>query len=174
MSDRAFLDVLINIFAVFVLILISVAIEAKSDGMLDVQGVIAPVEKQTDKNYIYFELFDGYAIPLTGCSEKKSDEYKYIPIDTSSYACVANVDYINTHSDVYMYGTTNSKYNSILNNANPSADYIVFLTRPSAFSNYHDIVKKAMEIGYEVGWSSVSEKQPIKFSSHGRKIGVQH
>ncbi len=171
MEDRSFLDIITNVFAVFILIILFFLLIFRQEQIMMVEGMIIPIEKQVKKDFFYLEVVDHYIIPITA-DHGYTKYYKIIKKDYGEI-CVQKKNLLIKKGEKFNFYNKKSIYYHILKKLNPSDYYLVFLVRPSGFNYYHEFVKVAKMHNFEVGWYPYMEQEPLKFSKFGRTIGVQ-
>ena len=172
MTDRSFLDIMTNVFAVFILIILFFILIFREQHTMMVEGIIVPMERNLAQDYYYLELVEHFVIPLGLGGECDEKYYKSIKTDFG-HICVAYADLFKKTPEKFNFYNKNSIYYKTLKELNPSTTYPVFLVRPSAFDYYHEVTKVAKENHFKVGWYPLKEEEPLAFSVYGRKIGPQ-
>ncbi len=67
----------------------------------------------------------------------------------------------------------NSQFNQILEQSDPSLNYVAFIVRPDSFATFRAARQKAWNSGYEIGWEPFADDRVLVFGSGGRAVGVQ-
>ena len=173
MSNRSFLDIMTNIFGIFVLIILYFVLTFMNQDIMSVEGVLLPVESQIDKDYFYLELAENYVLPLGLGGKCDPAIYKTINMGAEAHMCIALPEVLEVHRKEFNIYNQYSSFNKMLETLPSDKVYFVLLTRPSAFDVYHEVAHKIREAGFDAGWFPVEEEIPLKFSTGGRRIGVQ-
>lgn len=172
MTDRAFLDIITNIFGVFILIILVFILGFKDQNIMMVNGIILPIEKKLKDNYYYLECTGNNISPVGMAGECDEDYYKIIKLDYG-HMCIFKEDLLKNNAENFNFYNKNSVFYDTLKEVNSSDTYLIFLVRQSAFDYYHEITKIARNYDFNVGWYPLREEEPLIFSMYGREIGSQ-
>lgn len=172
--NRAFHGIfLMNILAVFVLIILCLALTLLRQPVLTVKGLFMPVESRIEKNFFYMELDRNFVIPVGFGGECDKRFYRKINYGSDLLLCVPSKDFPEKQKNFLNYHEERSVFKEELGRLHPSSDYVVLLVRPSAFGFYHEVAEKILSMGFEVGWFPLDSQRPVAFSSKGKLIGRQ-
>lgn len=175
MNDNSFLDIITNIFGLFILIILYLVLSFQGQKNLTVQGVLLPIEKQVSKKAFYIELVKNHTIPIGLGGKCDPEIYETIKAGFRADMCVARPGVLNKNPDEFNIYNRHSKINNHLNKLSSDKVYLVLLVRPSAFGLYHEVAHKTKEAGFDVGWFPIKEDNKITFVAGygGTTIGAQ-
>lgn len=170
--NRVMVNILANILAFFILILLYLGLTFVKQSVMTVKGISLPVETRVEKNFYYMELERSFVIPVGFGGECDKRFYEEIKYESGLRVCVAPRDVLEKQRDFLSYHTERSAFKETLSRLHPSRHHLVLLVRPSAFGHYHDISAKLLSMGFNVSWIPLDSQQPLVFSSKDSRIGV--
>lgn len=173
MIDRIFLDVITNIFGVFIIITLYLLTDFSNIDQLSVDGVLLPLEEKNQKEFFYFEIVGNYAVPIGLGGNCNKDLYNIIKLSSDSYMCVLPDNVLEKKRNEFNVHNASSRLIKTIDMFSFDNVYFVLLTRPSGFLVYHEVARKMKNAGFQVGWSPLEEETPLTFGSNGRRIGSQ-